>query len=190
MRRAFNLALGMALTGLAVWTLYRVLQLATMTELGPDGGYFVVRSWQVRDGEIPYRDFYWWHTPGILYLLRYSASLFGENHASLAWQVLIQQLATLILLLAVMRRLFDSSLRPLALGATVFLASVPIFEGPQRPAVLRSYGENGSRRGLHLFAGRRSRARIADVGGSGLHRQPRRCEHRPLTCLGSSGQSE
>jgi len=129
MRRGFNLALGMALTGLAVWTLYRVLQLAMTTELGPDGGYFVVRSWQVRDGEIPYRDFYWWHTPGILYLLRYSASLFGENHASLAWQVLIQQLATLILLLAVMRRLFDSSLRPLALGATVFLASVPIFEG-------------------------------------------------------------
>ena len=127
MRRGFDLALGMALTGLAVWTLYRVLQLATTMEIGPDGGYSVVRCGRFATARSS-PDFYWWTTPGSS-IPELSSAPFrrrpcrprgagGDSAACDADPASGRDAA-----------LCDASLPTLALGATVFLAFVPIFEG-------------------------------------------------------------
>ena len=129
MRPASRRAATVILVLFAGYVAFRAAVLSTREGLGPDGGFYVAHSWLVRDGLVPYRDFPYWYTPGGLYVHRISAMVLGETHRGILAEIWLEHLATLALLLFVVRRCVSASWPACALLAALFLGSISPLEG-------------------------------------------------------------
>ena len=114
---------------LLAYSVYHAIHLSLRNAMGPDGGYYTVLSWEIGAGAVPYRDFWFMHTPGLLYAQRVYSALLGDSRAGLCATTWLQHAATLAFLLLVTRRLLRPSAAVLALVAAAYLRGIGRLEG-------------------------------------------------------------
>src|ERR1051325_7425202 len=82
-------------------------------------GYTVAPTERVLQGEVPYRDFLFNYTPGILWLNALLMKLFGVSMLTVRAGLLVTKLATLLLVYVLARRLTNERLALLPVALTL-----------------------------------------------------------------------
>lgn len=113
---------GVLITGYELWWF------GSEHPLGPDAGYYLMRTLKVRDGEVPFRDFFTMHPPGSFYLQDLFLSLFGNSPEGLFLTMYAHLIAVGVLVLFIQIELFGFSLTWVGPSLLLYLYLVPVYE--------------------------------------------------------------
>lgn len=88
----------------------------------PDTGFTLTAAWQIKQGLVPYRDFFEYHTPGAFYLLAWVFALVGTSYAAAkTFSILLVLAATVALDRLVVRFTRNPAHRLAVVGAWLVL---------------------------------------------------------------------
>lgn len=97
--------------------------------LGPDAGWFLMSATKVAEGQVPYVDFASFYHAGAFYVQAAAFRLLGSDGAAVRLQIVVQHVAVLASLCAVLAMRARVGAAGIAVLAAAYVAFVPLIEG-------------------------------------------------------------